>query len=251
MNVPLIGESHFIVESFHSDCTSHLSLAVLGNQLLNTAASHAEKLGIGRQALLEQHQAWVFSRLLIQMDHYPYEFETYSIKTWIDSVSRFFSNRHFAIFDAAGKAIGYATSVWALMDLDTRQALDIAQALPDHVDCVAPEHPDCPIARTTRARVTATEPAYTFRPLFCDIDYNGHFNSIRYIEHYLGALPLELLRERPVHRFEISYSTECRYGEELAVYVSNANADEYDLELRKADGTVASRAKAIFNLINS
>ena len=245
MQESLVHECKYRVESFHSDCTSHLSLAVLGNQILNTAADHAERLGIGRQALLERNQAWVFSRLLIQMDHYPYEFEAYSIKTWIDSVSRFFSNRHFAIFDASGKIIGNATSVWALMDLGTRQALDIMQALPDHVDCVAAEHPDCPIARTTRARVTAEEPTYTFQPRFCDIDYNGHFNSIRYIEHYLGALPLELLRERPVHRFEINYSTECRFGEELSIYVSNVNADEFDLELRKADGSVASRAKVI------
>lgn len=245
MGASFVHECRYRVESFHSDCTSHLSLAVLGNQLLNTAADHAEHLGIGRQALLEKNEAWVFSRLLIQMDHYPYEFEPYAIKTWIDSVSRFFSNRHFAIFDALGKKIGNATSVWALMDLQTRQALDISQALPDHTGCVAKEHPDCPIARTTRARVAADEPAYTFQPRFCDIDYNGHLNSIRYIEHFLGALPMEVLRERPVRRFEIGYSCECHYGEPLAVYVSSVGNDEYDLELRKADAIVASRAKVI------
>ena len=247
MQESLIHECKYRVESFHADCTSHLSLAVLGNQILNTAADHAEKLGIGRQALRERNQAWVFSRLLIQMDHYPYEFEPYAIKTWIDSVSRFFSNRHFAIFDASGKIIGNATSVWALMDLGTRQALDIMQSLPDHVDCVAAEHPDCSLTRTTRARVTTEEPAYTFQPRFCDIDYNGHLNSIRYIEHFLGALPMEVLRQRPVRRFEISYSVECHYGEPLAVYVSCVGDDEYDLDIRKADGTVASRAKVIVN----
>lgn len=245
MQPSLIHVNRYRVESFHSDCTSHLSLAVLGNQLLNTAADHAEQLGFGRQALLDKNQAWVFSRLLIQMDHYPYEFEPYAIRTWIDSVSRFFSNRNFAILDTEGRAIGYASSVWAVIDLDTRQALDIKQALPTHADCISPEPIDCPIARTTRARVTADEPAYMFQPRFCDIDYNGHLNSIRYIEHFLGALPFDVLKERPIHRFEISYSAECHYGEPLAVYVSNADDDEYDLELRKADGIVASRAKII------
>lgn len=240
-----IFESSYTVGSFQLDSSLHLSLAVLANHLAATASVHAERLGIGRETLLSKRMAWVFSRLLIQMDSYPTEYETYTVRTWIDSVSRFFSNRNFAVFNANGKVIGYATSVWALMDVDTRQALDIRQALPDHADCVSPEHIYCPVARSSRARVTAEEPAYTFRPLFCDIDFNGHFNSIRYIEHFLGALPLEVLKERSIHRFEISYSVECHYGEPLAVYVSNAGDDEYDLEIRKADGTVASRAKVI------
>ena len=244
---PLIGESHYTVESFHCDCTSHLSLAVLGNQLLNTAATHAESLGIGRKALLEKNQAWVFSRLLIQMNDYPYEFEKYSIRTWIDSATRFFSNRNFAVLDASGRAVGYAASVWALMDLTSRQALDLRVAIPNHGEMISPERPDCPVERSGRARVTADEPAYTFQPRFCDIDYNGHLNSIRYIEHFLGALPFEVLRDRPVRRFEINYSTECRYGEPLAVFVSHADDDEYDLQLKKQDGTIASRAKAILS----
>lgn len=238
-----IFESRFTVGGFQLDSTLHLSLPVLANHIASVASDHAERLGIGRVALLEHRQAWVFSRLLIQMERYPSEYESYTIRSWIDSVSRFFSNRNFAIYDAQGAVIGHAASVWALMDVDSRQALDIKEALPGHADCVAPEHPDCPITRTSRARVIATEPAYTFRPRYCDIDYNGHFNSIRYIEHFLGALPLEVLKERPIHRFEIGYSTECHYDEPLAVYVTAAAADEYDLELRKTDGTVASRAK--------
>jgi len=245
MSQNLIYEKKFTVGGFQLDSTIHLSLSVLANHIASVASDHAESLGIGRETLLANHQAWVFSRLLIQMERYPKEYEEYTVKSWIDSVTRFFSNRHFAIYDAGGQPIGYATSVWALMDVDSRQALDIMQALPKHASCVAPEHPECPIARTSRARVTATEPAYTFRPRYCDIDYNGHFNSIRYIEHFLGALPLEVLKEHPVHRFEINYSTECHYDEPLAVYVSSAGADEYDLELRKADGSVASRAKVI------
>lgn len=242
----LIGESRYTVESFHCDCTSHLSLAVLGNQILNTAATHAESLGIGRKALLERNRAWVFSRLLIQMDDYPYEFEKYSIRTWIDGSSRFFSTRNFAVLDASGRTIGNATSIWALMDLTSRQALDLRAAIPQHDELISPERPACPIERSSRGRVTADAPAYVFQPRFCDIDYNGHLNSIRYIEHFLGALPFELLRDRPVRRFEISYSAECRFGEQLAVYATAAGDDEYDLQLNKEDGTVASRAKAIF-----
>lgn len=241
-----VGQYIYKVESFHLDCTERLSLTVLGNQLLNAAARHAESLGFGRETLRRQDLAWVFSRLLIQMDRYPLEFEEYTICTWVAGASRWFSDRRFAVLDASECPIGYATSMWAMINLTTRQPVDILEAVPQYGNHVLTEGaPDCPVSRSGRAKVTADEPVRSFAPLFCDIDYNGHFNSIKYIEHLLNALPMELLRYRPVHRFEISYSAECHYGEPLAIYVSTANDEEYDMELRKADGTVASRAKVV------
>ena len=241
-----VGVYKYKVESFHLDCTERLSLTVLGNQLLNAAARHAEEYGYGRETLRSRGQAWVFSRLLIEMKHYPREFDEYSICTWVDSASRFFSNRNFAVLDASGAAIGYASSVWAMIDLSTRQAVDIHAAQPDYAaSIVCGEVPPCPVSRSGRARVESTEPVRTFSPLFCDIDYNGHFNSIKYIEHLLDALPMERLRQCPVGRFEISYSAECHYGEPLAIYRDETSANQFALELRKADGTVSSRAKVV------
>lgn len=246
----IVGEYIYKVESFHLDCTERLSLGVLGNQLLNAAARHAESFGFGREALRQRGLAWVFSRLLIQMDTPLHEFDTYTIRTWVADASRWFSHRDFAILDASGTTVGYASSVWALMDLYTRKAVDLAATLPDYAGFVCPEEeaPACPLERTRRPNVSAAEPALVFRPLFCDIDYNGHFNSIRYIEHLLDALPMEVCRHHPVHRMEINYSAECHYGEVLSVYVAEAGDGEYDAEIRKEDGSVSCRSKIVFDL---
>ena len=243
-----VGEYIYKVESFHLDCTERLSLSVLGNQLLNAAARHAQSFGFGREALRREGLAWVFSRLLIQMEAPLHEYDTYAIRTWVADATRWFSQRQFAIVAASGAVVGYATSVWALMDLATRHAADITALLPCYASIVCPagEAPACPVERTRRAVVSAAEPALRFRPLFCDIDYNGHFNSIRYIEHLLDALPADVCRSRAVHRMEISYSAECRYGESLAVYLDNTTDGAYDAEIRKADGTVCCRSKIHF-----
>ena len=76
-----IFESRFTVGGFQLDSTLHLSLPVLANHIASVASDHAEQLGIGRVALLEHRQAWVFSRLLIQMDRYPEEYESYTIRS--------------------------------------------------------------------------------------------------------------------------------------------------------------------------
>ena len=248
-----IGTYTYKVESFHLDCTERLSFAVLGNQLLNAAARHAESYGFGREALRQRDLAWVFSRLLIQMDKPLREFDTYTVQTWVVDATRWFSHRNFAILDAEGNAVGYASSVWALMDLATRKAADISLLLPGYSDIVCPEGtaPDCPLERTRRPIVTTAEPALVFRPLFCDIDYNGHFNSIRYIEHLLDALPMDVCRNHPIRRIEINYNAECHYGEVLAVYVATADDGEYDAEIRKEDGSVSCRCKVLFALNSS
>ena len=83
-------------------------------------------------------------------------------------------------------------------------------------------------------------------PLYCDIDYNGHLNSVKYIEHILNELPLDIFRSHSVHRVEVSYSAECFYREHLAVYIDKKGEEhEYDVEIRKESGEVACRAKII------
>jgi acyl-ACP thioesterase len=84
-------------------------------------------------------------------------------------------------------------------------------------------------------------------PLYCDIDYNGHLNSVKYIEHILNCLPLDIFRSHTIHRVEVSYSAECFYREHLAVYIDKKSEDhEDDVEIRKDAGEVACRAKIIF-----
>lgn len=240
-----VGTYTYRVESFHLDCRERLSLTVLGNQLLNAATRHADACGYGREALRRQGLAWVFSRLTIQMERYPGEYDEYIIRTWVESASRFFSVRCFAVCDGAGQPLGYATSVWAVMDLTDRKAVAISDVLPHYADALMADDcdiPPCPIERAARQRVTAVEPVHTFAPLFCDMDYNGHFNSIKYIEHLLNALPIESLQQHAVRRLDIAYSTECRYGEPLAIYSSESQPGTFALEIRKADGSVSSRA---------
>ena len=244
---PLIKDFAFSVESFHLDCTEHLSLSTLGNQMLNAAVRHAEPLGFGHKKLNDLGVTWVFSRLLIQMERYPREFERYVIRTWIPSASRYFTNRNFVVLDADEKPIGYAASVWAMMDLTTRQPVNIEQLVPEYAQAVVPpeEQPPFPLARTNRVRVTAEEPVYTFAPQFFDIDYNGHLNSIRTIEHFLNALPAGVLREHPVRRMEVAYSAEGHYREPLRIFMNQSEEGEYAMEMRKETGDIACYCKVL------
>lgn len=113
----------------------------------------------------------------------PYQYENFSVQTWVENVYRLFTDRNFAILDKDGKKIGYARSVWAMINLNTRQACRLVDfAWGSIVDYVCDE--PCPIEKPSRIKVTSDQPIATLTAKYSDIDINGHVNSIRYIRAY-------------------------------------------------------------------
>ena len=183
-----IGTYHFVAEPFHVDFTGRLTLGVLGNHLLNCAGFHATERGFGMAELNEENYTWVLSRLAIDMDEMPLQYEAISVQTWVENVYRLFTDRNFAILDKNGRKIGYARSVWAMISMQTRKPIDLLAINDgDIVNYVCDE--PCPIEKPSRIKVQATEPVASLTARYSDIDINGHVNSIRYIEHILDMLP--------------------------------------------------------------
>ena len=71
------------VEPFHVDFTGRIFLGVLGNHLLNAAGNHSQRRGWGIGALNENHYTWVLSRLCIEMEEMPMQYEDIEIRTWV------------------------------------------------------------------------------------------------------------------------------------------------------------------------
>lgn len=240
-----IGTYGFVAEPFHVDFTGRLTLGVLGNHLLNCAGFHATERGFGIAELNEDNYTWVLSRLAIDMDEMPLQYEPFSVQTWVENVYRLFTDRNFAILDKDGHKIGYARSVWAMISLNTRKPADLLTlhggSIVDYV-CDEP----CPIEKPSRIKVQATEPVMSLKAKYSDIDINGHVNSIRYIEHILDLFPMELYHSKRIRRFEMAYVAESYYGDELSFYLDNEGNDVYAVEVKKNGNETVCRAKVIF-----
>ena len=81
-----IGTYKFVAEPFHVDFTGRLTMGVLGNHLLNCAGFHASDRGFGIATLNEDNYTWVLSRLAVELDEMPYQYEDFSIQTWVENV---------------------------------------------------------------------------------------------------------------------------------------------------------------------
>lgn len=231
-NSSKIGKYQFVAEPFHVDFTGRLTMGVLGNHLLNCAGFHASDRGFGIATLNEDNYTWVLSRLAIELDEMPFQYEDFTIWTWVENVYRLFTDRNFALLDKDGKKIGYARSVWAMINLNTRKPADLLAlhggSIVDYV-CDEP----CPIEKPSRIKVTSTESVATLKAKYSDIDINGHVNSIRYIEHIMDLFPIEMYKEKRIRRFEMAYVAESYYGDELTLYKDELGDGAFDIEVKR------------------
>ncbi len=249
MNEDKVGTYPFVAEPFHVDFTGKLTLSVLGNHLLNCAGFHATDRGFGIASLNQHHFTWVLSRLAIELEDMPDQYEDFSIQTWVENVYRLFTDRNFALLNKEGKTIGYARSVWAMINMETRKPEDL---LTLHGGSITEYICDkeCPIEKPGRIKVTAPEPIAEYRTKYSDIDINGHVNSIRYMDHILDLFPLEKYRDQRVRRFEMAYVAESYYGDTLTYFMDEPEKDTFLVEVKKNGNEVVCRSKLQFKNIH-
>lgn len=235
--LPKVGRYEFLAEPFHCDFSKHLFVGHLGNHLLNAADFHSNDRDFGMNYLNTVNKTWVLSRLAVDMEEMPAAYERFSVETWVESAFRYFTNRNFRIASASddSKVYGYGRSIWALIDTQTRQPNDILAVKDGEIMQYVESEKICPIDQLSRLRFTEKLQKVTdVKTTYNDIDVNCHVNSVKYIEHVLATIPLDVYKEHPIKRFEVSYVAETYYGDTLHLYSENVSPLEYIVKVTKS-----------------
>lgn len=212
----------YILTAGESDAEGRMPLTLVTERIIEVATEHANALGIGYATLIKENIGWVLSRVSIEMLRYPAINEHYSLTTWIESYNRRFSERNFMLSDADGNVIGYARTVWVAMDFASRTVADLSRFGSELF--VTDELP-CPIDKAPRIPSLPEDcerEQYTFR--YCDLDFNRHVNTVRYLDVILNHWSLEHHDTHAVKRLDIMFHHECHYGESAELRVANTNS---------------------------
>lgn len=236
------------VESFSTDFQRKLNIESLGNNILNCAELHASKRGFGLETISSRNQAWVLSRLSIEIIEMPDIFNDYQITTWIENIYRLFTNRNFEIHDGNGKTFGYARSIWAMIDKNTREPLELENLYGDIFSKYLFPEKECPIIPMKRIKTLTDAKAIKEHEIVAsDIDYNIHHNSIQYIRHIYNLFSLDFLKLHPLKRIDIAYISEAVYGDKLYFYKQEIEHDSFIFEIKKNLSAIVARGIISFN----
>lgn len=233
-----VGEFHFVTESYLLDFRGRITIPMIGAYLLHAASCHAADRGFGYSDMTERHTAWVLSRLAIEMSDYPEISESITLYTWVDEVGKLFTSRCFELVNAEGKSFGFARSIWAAIDVETRRPtlLDV-EGLSSYIT----DRP-CPIEKPGKiAPIENDSEGELYRVKYSDLDINGHFSSIKYMEHLLDLFDIEMYKQKEINRFEIAYQAEGKYGMELMLHAKESAPCKYNMVICN-DGKAICRA---------
>lgn len=222
LSLPLVGSYTFQARPFLCDHTFQLFMAHLGNALLNASDYHSHERGFGVSRLQAQHRTWVLSRLAIEMEQMPRAYDTYTVETWVPTAKRFFTSRFYRVVDAQGKMMGQGQSIWAMIDTETRQPVDL-NAVSGENDTTIMNYlePSRQLTMSPPSRVAVPADAELKEEVkthYSDVDINGHINSMKYVEHVLNCFDTQWWRHHSIARLDVAFVAEAHAGDCLRIY---------------------------------
>lgn len=232
---------NFSISPEKIDFTLHATIEALCSDLLSVAGMDARKNGISADTLMQHGRSWVLSRMSVEFDRMPEQFENYDIATWINPhTSRLLSTRNFEFIDAEGKKFGRAVSQWCVIDFEKRMpvALEAVECFFDpNYYCDDPSPCDAP--RKVRGIVPTVTRQH--KVMYSDIDFNRHVNTMRYIRMMLNTLPIEYLTDNRPMRLDIHFASECKLGQTLTInYEQRENVSMFEIRNETAVACTAA-----------
>ena len=216
-----------------------LRLVALESYLLNVAGFAAQENGFGSMGMIDRGVTWVLSRMGVEMNTLPEQYEWMSIETWVQDYGRLATIRNFILRDDSENIIGYASSQWALIDIHSRRPVDL-RAYPEFTRFATGE--TVPIDPPARVPVIENIPIVGEHiVVYSDIDFNGHTNSMKYVEWMLDTIEPDYHYEHQVKRFDINYVHEVTQGQ-TATLMRKEHEGATVFEVA-SEGQVACRAR--------
>ena len=207
-----IFERNYRIAYSDTDLKQRLRLSRLFTLLQEAATDHAALLGAGSEKTLDRGLLWIVTLQEAIVHRMPAYGESVRIVTWPGRIRHLLFPRYYRIEDEHGGALVEASSLWALMDRETRKATFFDRHGIDVPGVTTGKEIPLPSVPRTQP----TEPLGTFTVPYSYIDQNGHMNNTRYFDLAEDRMPLEL-RARPLCRVQTEYSREARLDTEITL----------------------------------
>ena len=192
----------------------------LCNILQLTAGVHAEMGGISFSDMQMHHQAWVLSRMRIEINRLPKWKDIITVKTWINSLENSRSVRCLEMYIGDEKIVGCET-FWAVFNTQSRRPENLALEH-RHVE----KYPNHKATKTQFSKIDTTLDKTTVADktiLLSDLDIVNHANSVKYLEWCLDYVAPALLLNGILESFEMNYLKEVSLNETISIKKGNSS----------------------------
>lgn len=205
----------------------------LCNILQLTAASHSEIGGISFSDMQQFNQAWVLSRMRVEITELPKWKDVVTVKTWINTLENSRSVRALELYVNGNKMVGCET-FWAVFNTKIRRPQ--ALALPfEHFEL----YPEQKATQTPFSKINLnyeTEMVLEKTVVLSDLDIVNHVNNVKYLEWCLDLVDEDLILNQKIESFEMNFMKELSLKDKIVIH-ENLTSDAMIFSITKEDKT--------------
>lgn len=207
-----------------TQCTpsGYLKYTDLCNILQLTAAAHSEIGGISFYDMQQFNQAWVLSRMRIEVTNLPKSGDIVTVTTWINSLENSRSVRALEMHVNGKKIVGSET-FWAVFNTKARRPEGLALPF-EHFELF----PDKRATKEGFSKITINpekESVFKKTVYLSDLDIVNHVNNVKYLEWCLDHVDPKRILNQEIESFEMNFMKELSLGDQVVIHESETNID--------------------------
>jgi len=209
------------IQSSDIDQFLELSVPAFFMMMQKIATADAEEKGIGKSVTLDKGYSWVITRIEVDFKKTPKYTETVNFETYPGDDMKVMFPRYYRMFNTKGEQVVTASSIWALINQETRQAV----INPTGVVLPA-EHYENELPLPRRVKLPEDLALVESRRVrYSDIDLNGHLNNTKYTDYILDVHDSEFYKKNRISHFLINFTHELKDNEVVDIYSNGSNPE--------------------------
>ncbi|OCB78606.1 acyl-[acyl-carrier-protein] thioesterase [Flavobacterium crassostreae] len=185
-----------------------------------TAAAHSDLGGISFSDMQVFNQAWVLSRMRVEVGALPKWRDVVTVTTWINTLENSRSVRALEVHLNGQKIIGSET-FWAVFNTQTRRPEALAL---DHQHFAL--FPDKKATQVGFSKIVSAVPKGSlFEKTVClsDLDIVHHVNNVKYLEWCLDLMDENVVWNQEIKSFEMNFLKELSLKDKVVIDAKYAN----------------------------
>lgn len=208
----ILEEKHTL-NFLHCYPNGYLKYTDLCNLFQITAGNHADLGGISFTDTQAHNQAWVMSRMRLEISKLPKWRDTVTIKTWIKNLLDSRSTRCMEMYLNVEK-IASCETYWAILNTKTRRP-DILALPHEHFEKF---EIDATVKPTIKIEIgELSETVASRKIVLSDVDIVNHANNVKYLEWCLDVENPKRILQKEIKALDINFLRELNLNDEITI----------------------------------
>jgi Acyl-ACP thioesterase len=232
---------NYIISNNDVDERFDLKVSAIFRLFQDVAMLATRDLKVDSMSLSKRNIDWVITRMMVEIKRLPKCDEQISVFTYPGKDMAMLYPRYFFITDTKGEIIIRSSSIWCLIDNDTRKVVvdkEVIKKLPEEShesQLPFPEKVAMPMNQKYIERRTIH---------YSDLDFNSHMNNVRYIELLTDTHDSSFYKEHKITSITLNYLKEIKEKEVVDI---SSNASNPEIISVSVDGDLAFLGKVTYS----